>query len=282
MKVLFSLRQDGLSLAIMMYFRKATLRVAQFILSSILILTTCAGDALAQEFVVAPFNFNIQIGSYAPASTNAAALARTKQEIAPQMFMPKPDPNLSMLFPQPGGILLFKSQDMKGPANVVGKLISPSLVVIDTIFHNQVYRQKVNGVDQYSFDMCYSLRIDGKRYYTDFRPHTFVSFRYPLVYHKQLFMIAAQDMGYEVYVDKGYPEHFRIAVFDMQNGGIQVHFTSEELPFHYGLEFLDESDKAIQSEYKAEHQSFYIEIKGLNETYKGVWDGKELKHLNKP
>ncbi|MGG7664746.1 hypothetical protein [Dyadobacter sp. BHUBP1] len=279
MKVLFSLRQDGLSLAIMMYFGKVALRVAQFILSSILILATCAGDVLAQEFVVAPFNFNIQIGSYVPASTNVKALARTKQEIAPQTFMPKADPNLSMLFPQPGGILLFKSKDMKDAANVAGKLISPSLAVIDTIFHNQVYRHKVNGVDQYSFDMCYSLRIDGKRHYTDFRPHTF-HYRYPLVYHKQLFMIASQEMGYEMYSDKGYPEHFRVAVFDMQNGGIQTHFASEELPFHYGLEFLDDSDHVFKSEYRAENQSFYIEIKGLNETYKGVWDGKELKHLD--
>ncbi|MET7258173.1 hypothetical protein [Dyadobacter fermentans] len=279
MKVLFSLQRDGLSLAIMMYFRKAALRVAQFILSSILILVMCVGDVLAQEFVVAPFNFNIQNGSYASASTNAEALAHTKQEIAPQTFMSKPEPNLSMLFPQPGGILLFKSQNMKDPANVVGKLISPSLVVIDTIFHNQVYRQKVNGVDQYSFDMCYSLRIDGKRYYTDFRPHT-IDYRYPLVYHNQLFMIASQEMGYEMYADKGYPEHFRVAVFEMQNGGIQMHFASEELPFHYGLEFLDESDNVIQSEYRAENQSFYVEIKGLNETYKGVWNGKELKHLN--
>ena len=263
----------------MMYFRKAALRVAQFTFGFTLVFIACAGDVLAQEFVVAPFNFNIQNGSYTPASTDAGALARTTQEIAPQTFMPKPDPRLSMLFPQPGGILLFKSKEMKEPANVAGKLTSPSLAVVDTIFHNQVYRRKVNGVDQYSFDMCYSLRIDGKRFYTDFRPHTFAYFRYPLVYHKQLFMIAAQDMGYEVYADKGYPEHFRIAVFDMQNGGIKMRFTSEELPFHYGLEFLDESDNAIQSEYKAVDQTFRIEIKGLNETYKGVWDGKVLKHL---
>ncbi|PSL23160.1 hypothetical protein [Dyadobacter jiangsuensis] len=264
----------------MMHFRKAALRVAQFTFGFTLIFIACAGNALAQAFVVAPFNFNIQNGSYTLASTDAEALARTRQEIVSQTFMPKPDPGLSMLFPQPGGILLFKSKELKAPANVAGKLINPSLVVIDTIFHNQVYRQKANGVDQYSFDMCYSLRIDGKRYYTDFRPHTFAYFCYPLVYHKQLVMIAAQDMGYEVYADKGYPEHFRIAIFDMQNGGIKMHFTSEELPFHYGLEFLDESDKVIESEYKAEDQSFRIEIKGLNQTYKGLWDGKVLKQLN--
>lgn len=87
-------------------------------------------------------------------------------------------------------------------------------------------------------------------------------------------------MGYEMYADKGYPEHFRIAVFNMQNGGIQMHFTSGELPFHYGLEFLDESDDAIHSEYSAKDQTFRIEIKGLNETYKGIWNGKELKHLH--
>lgn len=234
---------------------------------------------MAQEFVVAPFNFNIQNGSYTPASTNAQALAATAQEIAPQTFMQKPDPNMSLLFPQAGGILLFKSKDLKDPLNVAGKLVAPSLAIVDTIFHNQVYNQKTAGTEKYSFDMCYSLRIDGKRYYTDFRPHT-IDYRYPLVYHKQLFMVASQEMGYEMYADKGYPEHFRIAVFNMQDGGIQMHFTSEQLPFNYGLEFLDESDNVITSEYKAEDQSFRVEIKGLNETYKGVWDGKELKHLN--
>lgn len=66
----------------------------------------------------------------------------------------------------------------------------------------------------------------------------------------------------------------------MHNGGIKMRFVSEELPFHYGHEFLDESDHAIKSEYKAADQSFLVEIKGLNETYKGVWDGRELKHLN--
>jgi|GEM_PF-2818097 len=259
----------------MTHFLTNALRAAQ--LSLVLL---CAGPALAQEFVVAPFNFNIQNGSYTPASTNAQALAATTHEIAPQTFLQKPDPNMSLLFPQPGGILLFKSKNLKDPANVAGKLVAPSLAIVDTIFHNQVYNQKVAGTEKYSFDMCYSLRIDGRRYYTDFRPHTFIDFRYPLVYHKQLFTIAVQDMGYEVYADKGYPEHFHIAIFDMQNGGIKMHFMSEELQFNYGYEFLDQSDDVIQSEYKAEDQSFRIEIKGLNETYKGVWNGKELKHLN--
>lgn len=132
------------------FFQKA-LRVAQY---SIFLL--CADPALAQEFVVAPFNFNIQNGSYTPASTSAEALATTKQEIVPQKFMQKPDPNMSFLFPQPGGILLFKSKHLKNPADVAGKLTAPSLAIVDTIFHNQVYIQKAGGTEKYSFDMCYS------------------------------------------------------------------------------------------------------------------------------
>ena len=257
---------------------KVAPRWARFVFCFIsMLIASRAHEALAQEFVVAPFNFNIQNGSYTLASINAKALAEVKTEIPPQTFMQKPDPNLSLLYPQSGGILLFKSKNLKDLTNVAGKLTGPSMAVVDTIFYNQVYVQKsVNGED-YSFDMCYSLLINGKRYYTDFRPHNFVYFRYPLVYHKQLLMVAAQDMGYDVYADKGYPEHFHIAVFDMQNGGIKTRFVSEELPFHYGNEFLDESDNVITSEYKAADQSFRIEIKGLNETYKGVWDGKELK-----
>lgn len=235
--------------------------------------------AQAQEFVVAPFNFKIENGFYTPASTNAKVLADTKLEIAPQTFMQKPDPNLSLLYPQPGGILLFKSMKKTDAAHIVGKLVSPSLAIVDTIFHNQVYSQKVGGQDSFTFDLWYSVVIDGKRYYTDFRPHNLEAFRYPLVFHKQLFMLACQETGYDMYADKGYPEHFHIAVFDMQNGGIETHFISEELPFHYGNEFLDESDNVIKSQYNEKDQTFHIEIEGLNETYKGVWDGKELKLL---
>lgn len=249
-----------------------------FCFFSVLKVYSSGNRTLAQEFVVAPFNFNIQNGFYTPASTNAKALAEVKTEIPPQTFMQKPDPNFSFVFPGKEGILLFKSKNLKDLSNVAGKLTSPSMAVVDTIFHNQVYVQKGANGEDYSFDMCYSLLIDGKRYYTDFRPHT-VDYRYPLVYHKQLFMLASQEMGYDMYADKGYPEHFHIAVFDLQNGGIKTCFVSEELPFHYGNEFLDESDNVITSEYKAADQSFRIEIKGLNETYKAVWDGKELKHL---
>jgi hypothetical protein len=260
---------------------KVAPRLARFVFCFISVLVNSAAQEMqAQQFVVAPFNFNIQNGAYTPASTNAKALAEVKTEIPPQTFMQNPDPNLSFIFPNAEGILLFKSKNMKDLGNVAGKLTTPSMTIVDTIFHNQVYRQKVDGVEKYSFDMCYALLIDGRRYYTDFRPHYFTAFRYPLVYQKQLFMLASQDMGYDVYADKGYPEHFHIAVFDMQNGGIKTRFVSEELPFHYGNEFLDDSDHAIKSEYKAEDQSFFIEIKGLNETYKGVWNGKELKHLN--
>jgi hypothetical protein len=278
---LASLQADRLQLYQMTRYCKVAPNLARFVFCFISILTiNNAGEAQAQEFVVAPFNFNIQNGAYMPASTNAKALAEVKTEIPPQTFMQKPDPNLFLLYPQSGGILLFKSKNLKDLTNIAGKLTSPSMAVVDTIFHNQVYVQKGANGEDYSFDMCYSLLIEGKRYYTDFRPHDFAAFRYPLVHHKQLFMLASQAMGYDMYADKGYPEHFHIAVFDMQNGGIKTRFVSEELPFRYGNEFLDESDNVIKSEYKAEDQTFRIEIKGLNETYKGVWDGKKLKHLN--
>nr|WP_295930655.1 hypothetical protein [uncultured Dyadobacter sp.] len=261
--------------------RKMATRMARFICSliSILVAGNGAYHASAQKFVVAPFNFNIQNGSYTPASTDAKALAEVKTEIPSQTFMPDSDAVMWFIFPEPGGILLFKNREMKDLKNAAGKLSSPSMAIVDTIFYNQVYLDKTGNDGKYTFDMCYSLRVDGKRYYTDFRPHDFAAYRQSLAHHKQLFLLASQDMGYEVYADKGYPEHFHIAVFDMQNGGIQTRFISEELPFHYGNEFLDESDNVIKSQYNEKDHTFRIEIEGLNETYKGVWDGKELKHL---
>jgi len=265
----------------MTLYLKQAFRMARFafFFISISIADHVVNEASAQQLVVAPFNFNIQNGSYTPASTDAKALAGVKTEIPAQTFMQKPDPDLALICPRPGGILLFKSMKKTDPAHIAGKLVNPSLAIVDTIFHNQVYSQKVNGQESFTFDLWYSVLIDGKRYYTDFRPHTF-DYRYPLVYHKQLFMVASQDTGYEMYADKGYPEHFHIAVFDMQNGGIKTRFVSEELPFYYGNEFLDESDNVIKSQYNEKDHTFRIEIEGLNETYKGIWDGNVLKHLN--
>lgn len=255
-------------------------RIARFVCCVISFLVAGTFHASAQQFVVAPFNFDIQNGSYTPASTDAKALAEVKTEIPAQTFMQKPDPDLALIYPRPGGILLFKSMKKTDPEDIAGKLINPSLAIVDTIFHNQVYSQRVDGQESFTFDLWYSVLIDGKRYYTDFRPHNLEAFRYPLVDHKQLFMLAVQETGYDMYADKGYPEHFYVVVFDMQNGGIKMRFISEELQFRYGNEFLDGSDNVIKSEYNDRDHLFRIEIEGLNETYKGVWDGKVLKHLN--
>ncbi len=253
--------------------------MARFVCCLISVLVAGTFHASGQKFVVAPFNFNIQNGSYTPASTDGKALAGVKTEIPAQTFVQEPGPDLALICPRPGGILLFKSMKKTDPAHTAGKLVDPSLAIVDTIFHNQVYSQRVDGQESFTFDLWYSVLINGKRYYTDFRPHTF-DYRYPLVYHKQLFMVASQDTGNEMYADKGYPEYFHIAVFDMQNGGIRTRFVSEELPFHYGNEFLDESDNVIKSQYNEKDHTFRIEIEGLNETYKGIWDGNVLKHLN--
>lgn len=260
---------------------KATSCIARFVLCffSIAIANGIVNEVWAQQFVVAPFNFNIQNGSYTPASTDAKALAEVKTEIPAQTSMQKPDSDLALIYPRPGGILLFKSMKKTDPAHIAGKLVNPSLAIVDTIFHNQVYSQKVDGEDSFTFDLWYSVLIDGKCYYTDFRPHNLEAFRYPLVHHKQLFMLATQNTGYDMYADKGYPEHFHIAVFDMQNGGIRTRFVSGELPFRYGNEFLDESDNVIKAQYNEKDHTFRMEIQGLNETYTGVWDGKMLKHL---
>ncbi|WP_143828682.1 hypothetical protein [Dyadobacter fermentans] len=236
-------------------------------------------QASAQKFVVAPFNFNVKNGFYTPASTDAKALAKVKAEVPAQTFMPDPEAGMWLVYPPQQGILLFRTKELKELTNVAGKLMSPSMAIVDTIFYNQVYLQKDADGGKYSFDMCYSLRIDGKRYYTDFRPHDLAAFRQELPHHKQLLLLASQDTGYEVYADKGYPEHFHIAVFDRQNGGLKTRFISEELPFRYGYEFLDQSDNAIKSRYNDKDRTFHIAIQGLSENYKGVWDGKVLKHL---
>jgi hypothetical protein len=230
-------------------------------------------SASAQVTVVSRNNFNFNKGTYLQKSTKSEHLAASRETIQPQTEIASNAANLSFLFPPQTGILLFKSKDLGNPENIAGPLSVNSLVQVDTIFHNQAYRTEDNSA--FSFDIVYALTINGKMYFTDFRPTDFIPFTYQLKDHHQYFVLAGQSTGYDMYADKGYPNHFHVAVFSNAGNKMHLFYSSDQLPFDFEKEFWD-NDTSLKSDYNAAKKELNIEIEG-KPLYKAIWNGQELK-----
>lgn len=237
------------------------------------LLLLSAISASAQVSIVSKHNFNFVKGVYSSKSQHAQSLQDVKEEISPQLEMRPDQGAFAFMFPPHTGVLLFKSKNLSDPGNITGKLSAATVVRIDTIFCNQAYLSPKDSL--FSFDICYALNINGKRYYTDFRPHDFVPFKRPLLDHGQLFCLAGQSTGYDMYADNGYPDLFHIVVFQKAGNSIQLIFESGQLPFRYEDEFW-EDEESMKWNYDTGKKELRIEIKG-NPGYKAVWDGRELK-----
>ncbi|MEO6286743.1 MAG: hypothetical protein ABIN80_25370 [Dyadobacter sp.] len=226
----------------------------------------------AQVTIVSKNNFNFVKGNYSAKSTNTELLGIAAQTIQPQTETASTDSNLAFLFPPNDGIVLFSSKNLTRE-NISGKLSAASLARIDTIFYNQAYRSETGSA--FTFDIVYAYSINQKTYYTDFRPHDFVPFKYPLKDHNQLLVLAGQSTGYDMYADNGYPDHFHTIVFSYTGNSIRLFFESKKLPFHYEDEFWEE-ETSMKSSYHSSKKELCIEIKG-KPRYKAVWNGRELK-----
>jgi hypothetical protein len=240
------------------------------VLMFLALLASCATSA--QITIVSKNNFNFVRSTYSPKSTNTELLAIDAQTIQPQTETTSDNPKLAFLFPPQGGIVLFNSKNLT-KESMAGKLSAASVARIDTIFYNQAYRSETDST--FTFDIVYALFINQKTYYTDFRPHDFVPFKYPLRDHNQLLVLAGQSTGYDMYADNGYPDHFHIAIFSNAGNPIRMVFESKQLPFHYQDEFW-EDETSMKSSYHSGKKELSIEIEG-KPRYQAVWNGRELK-----
>jgi hypothetical protein len=243
------------------------MRTLFFILFSLLTFV-----AAAQVTVVSRNNFNFVKGTNVSRSTDQESLRNERRLIVPQVALSAGIENLAFIFPPQSGVLLFKSKDLNRPDHIAGKLLSESMIRVDTAFHNQAYRSESDQT--FSFDIVYALTINGTTYYTDFRPHDFIPVTYPLKDHDQLVVVAAQLAGYDMYADKGYPNHFRLAILNKKGGSTHLFHVSEELPFNFEKEFWE--DKSFRAQYDQQKKELGIEIKGRPD-YRAVWDGSKLK-----
>jgi hypothetical protein len=232
--------------------------------------------ASAQISVVSKNNFNFVKGIYTKKSTSTTALNAAETSIPPQITLNSSENRPAFLFPPKSGILLFETKNLNDLQNVAGKLSTNSVVKIDTIFYNQAYRSISDNA--FTFDICYALTINDKHYYTDFRPHDFVPFQYPLQDLNQVVFLAGQSTGYDMYADNGYPDHFQIIVFSKTENPMHLQFVSGELPFDFENEFWEQNE-SMKSAYDAVNKQFNIEINGKPH-YKASWDGKNLKQIS--
>lgn len=232
-----------------------------------------AAAASAQVSFVSKHNFNFVKGVYSKKSLDSQGLQDVKEVISPQLEMGPDQGTFAFMFPPETGVLLFKCKNLSDPSNIAFKLSAATVVRIDTIFYNQAYLSPKDSL--FSFDICYALNINGKRYYTDFRPHDFVPFKRPLLDHGQLLCLAGQSTGYDMYADNGYPDLFHIVVFRKTGNSLQLIFESGQLPFRYEDEFW-EDEESLKWSYNTGKKELRMEVMG-DPGYEGVWDGNQLK-----
>lgn len=232
-------------------------------------LTMTFSIAIGQVNMVANgYHHKFNIGRYFNQSSDSSGLYATSNIIAPQRTISVLDNKTALLFPPKHGLLLFSA--LKNRSNA-SKLLEPTLVQIDTVFYNQIYRNHDSTL--FSFDVWYAIKINDEVYYIDDKPHRFLAFQYKLPYHKQLFSIYGQLMGYDNYYDNGYPNNFHVVVFSIKSNTITMLYASDQLPFDYGDEFWDIT-QSMKYEYIAEKNELRVEMYGIP-NYNSKWTGKE-------
>ncbi len=154
-------------------------------------------------------------GCYINQSTDSALLHTVKYIITPQITIPLLNDKTALVFPPDQGLLLFLNRSNKSK---IAKLVKPTLVQIDTVFYNQIYKN--DSGSEFTFDVWYAIKINGATFYIDYQPQDFLAFQHKLNDHKQLLTIYGQNTGYDNYFDNGYPNNFYVVVFSTSGENI--------------------------------------------------------------
>lgn len=195
-------------------------------------------------------------------------------------------------------IALFSNKSPKSKDDVAGIFKGGSLVIVDTVYYNTVYinsdKAPMSFEKWYSlmddktlqfdnpaltYDVWHAIRINGKKYYTDYKIHNYIEYSTYISTKNQILLIASQATGYDGGYDVGYPDFYEIAVLEKSsedNTWIQV-FRSPKLDLNnggideYGIGEYFVSDESWT---KTDSQgNFVIKLDNLCEM---IWNGKEL------
>lgn len=240
-------------------------------LFTLLLLTFLSAASMAQVRCLADGYGDGKIGKYSRLSTDSTLLRTTHDSLAPQTKITLFTEQSAFFFPPSSGILLFKDRHDKSGAV---KLLKPSLLHIDTIFYEQIFKSE--NVYPYSFAVWYAIKINGLSYYTDYQPHDFVAFTHMLPDH-QLFMLFALKTGYDNYYATGYPNHFHAVVFSVRDHMLTLFYCSEELPFICEDEFWE--PEWVKYRDLTSDGVLEFELFGQN-NYKAIWTGKKLIRID--
>jgi hypothetical protein len=145
-----------------------------------------------------------------------------------------------------------------------------SIVEVDTVFYLDIFDDAT--IDWHiTFNVWYEIKINGRKYHTDYKPHDFMAFKTTLDIYDQTFLIVAQSTGYDYYYNNGYLNHFFAVVIDSEN---KIVFTSSILDVDFNDEYWKQEGGAITT--KFENGEFSFTIIGDRKKISAKWDGKSF------
>lgn len=213
--------------------------------------------------------YDVKFGTYETKSVDIKLTSlRINASIKPQTIVKNAE-NTAFLYVDKA-IVLFNTMNEKGLFGTVGLLRETSAIQLDTIFYNEIFKDTTKN-SSLTFNVWYAITINGKQYYTDYKIHDFVALRKKMDKYDQELLLIAQNTGYDIYYDKGYPNQFFAITLNSDN---EIIYKSDILKFNYGDEFWDHELMNHVSGYMTK-KGFELTLFGI-EDYKGIWTGEEL------
>ena len=178
--------------------------------------------------------------------------------------------NVGLLYVGDKAVALFDRINDKGKNQPVGILTKTSFIDVDTIFYNEIYRDTTKAW-HVTYNVWYAIKINGKRYYTDYQIHDFIAFETFLEKFNQTFLLVAKSTGYDYFIDNGYPNEFFALILDKKN---ELVFETKLFDFNYSDEFWEVNLGSLVT--KFENDKFEFTIKGVDTNFTAKWTGKEM------
>lgn len=191
-------------------------------------------------------------------------------------------------------IALFKNMHPDSKEDVAGIFGGGSLVEADTIFYNAIYINSDkapmtleewysyldNGTLEFgqpplTYDVWYALKINGERYYTDYKVHNYIEYKQYLKAKDQILLICSQGTGYDGGYANGYPDLYEVVVLGRKDNRWSPIYRSPKLDLNNGGsdEFGIYEYFFPHAPYTDDNNNFIMDFEDL---CKLTWNGSDL------